>query len=162
MHVTCGSMNISSIPRFPWKIFSFAIVADTEPSRSNWLEIISPPCIQQRKDCNVRNNLCLRNFNFSPKEKFICRVCGRMLSTKGNLEVHEGTHIAVDSSDYIKCTVCSKAFKSRRFMVEHRKLVHDKSKVVACPNCSHVSTCKGSHNIHFKSVHLVREQISII
>lgn len=91
---------------------------------------------------------------FSPKEKFICRVCGKMLSTKGNLDVHEKIHVDLDPSDYIKCTVCGKPFKSRRFMLEHRKLVHDKSKMFSCPSCQHVSTCKGAFNIHFKSVHL--------
>lgn len=51
-----------------------------------------------------------------------------MLSTKGNLDGHEKTHIDVDPSDYVTCPVCQKPFREKRFMVEHKKLVHEKSK----------------------------------
>lgn len=51
-----------------------------------------------------------------------------MLSTKGNLDNHEKTHLQVDPSDYVTCPVCKKAFREKRFMTEHRKLVHDKTK----------------------------------
>lgn len=50
------------------------------------------------------------------------------MSTKGNLDGHEKTHIEVDPSNYVICPVCQKAFREKRFMIEHKKLVHEKSK----------------------------------
>jgi hypothetical protein len=51
-----------------------------------------------------------------------------MLSTKGNLDGHEKTHADIDLSDYVPCPVCQKSFREKRFMIEHKKLVHEKSK----------------------------------
>lgn len=55
-------------------------------------------------------------------------MCGKVYSTKGNLEGHEKAHVEIDPSQYVNCPVCQKLFKEKRFMIEHRKLVHDKTK----------------------------------
>lgn len=65
-------------------------------------------------------------FSYRNRELFICKICGRSSSSKSNLNTHMKTHIRVDPSNYVHCTVCLKGFKDQSFMLTHRKLVHDR------------------------------------
>lgn len=63
------------------------------------------------------------------ERKVICDICGKTMTNKDVLKTHKiSTHSELDPSAYVPCPVCQKKFKFRSLMLEHNKLVHEKSK----------------------------------
>ena len=80
-----------------------------------------------------------------------CSFCGKRFkkSKKGLLKEHELNHQNIKE---FPCAICSKRFKGKRFVMEHIRSVHFKSKIL-CELCGKSFPRPGYYKVHVKDVH---------
>ena len=65
-----------------------------------------------------------------PAMKDPCKTCGVLILRK-----HMDRHLKVHSGRTISCFICSKTFKTKDSLLQHKK-THDKPENIACNMCS--------------------------
>ena len=92
-------------------------------------------------DVIVDNVIVYKNDIIGDKIEFKCQYCGRLLSSKRNLEIHE-----YNVCKYIhKCLKCNGKFLSKKYLDRHMKLCIGELK---CMKCSKVLTRKQTYLKH--------------
>jgi len=84
------------------------------------------------------------------KEIYKCKICGKILSSKRNLEWHVYNTCEFNH----KCNRCQKIFTSQNYLIRHEKCCID----LQCDKClktlsrketflAHIKRCKGNKNV---------------
>lgn len=86
---------------------------------------------------SFQNHLC----------NFTCTICGKAISNKANLKIHEMYVHKVGDVKYWNCDLCDGRYKSKRNLATHMK-VHMKNKPFICAICGKGFSIEGSLKIH--------------
>ncbi|XP_059480744.1 zinc finger protein 660-like [Neocloeon triangulifer] len=108
-----------------------------------------PP--RARVSCDICNNTfshpnCLYTHKktvHGDQRHFVCHICGKTMSTVGNLKGHLETH---KESCNVQCEVCGKRFKTRMRLVRHME--YHKAVVHECQVCGKQYQTRGSLRSH--------------
>ena len=99
----------------------------------------------QRSECLAAASLTSGSGPLMKDGTFPCPECGRVYTTKANLERHKKFHSSLKPH---VCEICQKRF-SEAFKLKRHMKVHSESKPHACPNCK-----KGFSNAQGLKQHL--------
>uniref|UniRef100_A0A182JZA5 C2H2-type domain-containing protein n=1 Tax=Anopheles christyi TaxID=43041 RepID=A0A182JZA5_9DIPT len=89
------------------------------------------------------------------KGRFKCETCPKTFDTKGKLEKHNRTHLAIGgTANSFKCERCHKTFNQKCQLQYHEKLQEEHT--IACDHCEKVFCYKASHKEHMFKVHFPR------
>ena len=82
-----------------------------------------------------------------PAMKDPCKTCGVLILRK-----HMDRHSKVHSGRTISCYICSKTFKTKDSLWQHKK-THDKPENISCNMCSSVFQSKSALRKHVLRIH---------
>ncbi|XP_076363471.1 uncharacterized protein LOC143253451 [Tachypleus tridentatus] len=85
----------------------------------------------------------------APTKQFLCPVCHKYFTQKGNLKTHMMIHTG--EKPYA-CQVCGKRFTQKGNVDTHMK-IHTGEKEFSCETCGKCFTQKGNLKTHIRSVH---------
>ena len=102
---------------------------------------------------NTLNKLKAHKYNkhkIASEETFECQECGKTFSHKFQLNKHKFVH----QDPSFECATCFKKFKTRKSLVRHYDLIHNKtpatSSMIQCPECPAKFSLQSNLNRHLK------------
>ncbi|XP_033638108.1 zinc finger protein 135-like [Asterias rubens] len=102
------------------------------------LEDIFPRSLEKRDEDNGQANI---------SQKFMCKVCGKCLSTKSNLKQHDRIHTGERP---FECPFCGKAFQTSSSLNVHKRL-HTGERPYPCKSCDRTFLCSNHLKRHARS-----------
>ncbi|XP_076238975.1 uncharacterized protein LOC143182098 [Calliopsis andreniformis] len=119
-----------------------------------------PESTKSNVQCKYVCGICLESFpqklfwekhlrqqhGLRDKDKYLCDLCGAMLSTKSRLMVHRRVHM---NEKIVNCEVCGKGFVDKENLNIHRR-IHTGEKPYACTQCGRRFTQRTSLILHIR------------
>ncbi|XP_022255378.1 zinc finger protein 85-like [Limulus polyphemus] len=117
-------------------------------------QALPPPHPLQDRPLNINDplpmgNQSLRRPRLAATKQFMCPVCYKYFTQKGNLKTHMMIHTG--EKPY-SCQVCGKSFTQKGNVDTHMK-IHTGEKDFGCDICGKRFTQKGNLKTHIRSVH---------
>ncbi|XP_013788495.1 zinc finger protein squeeze-like [Limulus polyphemus] len=111
-----------------------------------------PPSLPSREQNDPpyhEENQSIRRSHPAPTKNFMCPVCYKYFTQKGNLKTHMMIHTGEKP---FSCQVCGKSFTQKGNVDTHMK-IHTGEKEFGCNTCGKRFTQKGNLKTHIRSVH---------
>ncbi|XP_076340205.1 uncharacterized protein LOC143240874 [Tachypleus tridentatus] len=147
--------QLSSTPQSP----NSAIQSSSLPQQAP-VTLLSPPSLLEgSRESQVNSSTHLQQPSrprHLPTKQFVCPVCHKYFTQKGNLKTHMMIHTG--EKPYT-CQVCGKKFTQKGNVDTHMK-IHTGEKDYSCVSCGKSFTQKGNLKTHVRSVHTKEKPFS--
>ena len=82
-------------------------------------------------------------------DRFLCQICGKIMTSKSSLCNHQRLHSGQEDI----CSVCNKAFKSRKSYLDHVAYGHSDRPLVRCYYCGEYFWNPSQRDNHIQAKH---------
>lgn len=106
------------------------------------------PRVVMRKQAQPEDTFIATVADIDGKQRYICDICEKNFSTKGNLKSHLSLHVASDKP--FKCAVCERDFSKKSNYNVHMLRAHSADSSFPCSECNKSFKCATNLKTHMR------------